>query len=228
MQPGFLRARRPDQKSQRRDSILAAARELAVQSGVSQVSLGSVATAVGLAKSNVLRYFATREEIYLQLTMVEGDRWMAALDERLQRASGMHEAVDALAETLAAEPLYCDLTTHMMTSLELNASVAALRTFKRWNLAMHGRVGAQLATAWPELDPREGSALVMAAAAYVARLYPLTRPTPALTELYAESPEIAAAFPPFLATLRHMLAATAAGLPLVRRPGAPTGDPPAR
>ncbi|MEV1248540.1 helix-turn-helix domain-containing protein, partial [Nonomuraea sp. NPDC049750] len=48
-------------------AILAAARELALRSGVRTVSLCAVAAAVGLAKSNVVRYFGTREEIYLEL-----------------------------------------------------------------------------------------------------------------------------------------------------------------
>ncbi|HEX2171460.1 MAG TPA: helix-turn-helix domain-containing protein, partial [Dehalococcoidia bacterium] len=64
---GFLRARRPEQKQQRREAILEVARQLAVESGVDNVSLGNVAAAVGLTKSNVVRYFGTREEIYLEL-----------------------------------------------------------------------------------------------------------------------------------------------------------------
>jgi AcrR family transcriptional regulator len=63
----FARARRPEQKQQRREAILEAARRLAVEHGVNHVSLGGVAAEVGLAKSNVVRYFGTREEIYLEL-----------------------------------------------------------------------------------------------------------------------------------------------------------------
>ena len=55
----FLRARRPEHKQQRRDAILVAARDLARTSGVRNVSLGAVAEAVGLAKSNISRYFGT-------------------------------------------------------------------------------------------------------------------------------------------------------------------------
>jgi AcrR family transcriptional regulator len=55
MKEAFVRARRPEQKRQRREAILAAARELAIEAGVRNVSLGGVAAAVGLAKSNIVR-----------------------------------------------------------------------------------------------------------------------------------------------------------------------------
>ncbi len=56
----------------------------------------------------------------------------------------------------------------------------------------------------------------MAASAFVAKLFPLTRPPEALRQLYDREPEIARVFPPFRPTLRRTIAATAAGLPTVR------------
>src|SRR5687767_6509519 len=115
----FLRARRPEHKQQRRDTILAAARQLAVDSGVGHVSLGNVATAVGLAKSNVVRYFGTREEIYLELA---AECWRDWRDEVLERLHAGDDVVDTLTETLDVRPLFCDLLSHSATSLEHNVS----------------------------------------------------------------------------------------------------------
>jgi AcrR family transcriptional regulator len=84
-------------------------RELALQSGVRNVSLGSVAAAVGLAKSNVARYFGTREEIYLELAAEEWKDWESAVIERLRDATGLDDVIAALAETIEARPLVCDL-----------------------------------------------------------------------------------------------------------------------
>ena len=67
----FQRARRPEQKAQRRAAILEAARALAAERGVAEVTLTEVASSVGLAKSNVLRYFETREDVYLHLLVAE-------------------------------------------------------------------------------------------------------------------------------------------------------------
>lgn len=213
MEASFQRARRPEQKSRRRETILATAAELARESGVARVSLGDIAVAVGLAKSNVLRYFGTREEIYLQLTLQEGTDWATAVVSALHGARGFSAMATALADAYADRPLYCDLTTHTETMLEHNVSVAALRVHKLWAIDTYFTVGRQITTACPELTGADGASVVMASSAFVAKLFPLTRPPPALRELYAREPEIARVFPPFRPTLQRMIAATAAGLP---------------
>jgi AcrR family transcriptional regulator len=216
MEASFQRARRPEQKDQRRETILATAGALARDAGVARVSLGDIAAAVGLAKSNILRYFGTREEIYLQLTMREGTDWATAANTALQQASGFSAAAAALADAYADRPLYCDLTTHAETMLEHNVSVAALRVYKLWAIDTYFTVGRRISTACPQLTEADGASLVMAAGAFVAKLFPLTRPPEALRQLYDREPDIARVFPPFRPTLHRMIAATAAGLPATR------------
>jgi AcrR family transcriptional regulator len=212
MQESFQRARRPDQKDQRREAILRAAGQLALRSGVAWVSLGDIAGEVGLAKSNVLRYFGTREEIYLRLTMQEGSDWAGAASTALESAAGAAGAASALANAYADRPLYCDLTTHAETMLEHNVTVAVLREYKLWAINTYLQVGGRIAAACPGISPTDGAALVMAASAFVAKLFPLTRPPQALRELYEREPDIARVFPPFRPTLTRMVAATAEGL----------------
>ena len=79
----FLRARRPEQKQQRREDILAAARELALIGGVRSVSLAGIAARAGIDKSALLRYFETREQIFLELTAREWAPWLRALHDGL-------------------------------------------------------------------------------------------------------------------------------------------------
>lgn len=212
----FQRARRPEQKDERRETILATAGGLARESGVARVSLGDIATAVGLAKSNVLRYFGTREEIYLHLTMREGADWAAAVGTALHGASGFSAVAGALADAYADRPLYCDLTTHAETMLEHNVSMEALKVYKLWAIDTYFTVGRQIVAACPQLTETDGASLVMAASAFVAKLFPVTRPPAALRQLYDREPEIARVFPPFRPTLQRMIAATAAGLPATR------------
>src|SRR6201996_2297075 len=73
----FQRARRPEQKEQRREEILAAAAALARRDGVRAVSLSDIARAVDIHKSALLRYFETREQIFLELTAREWRDWEA-------------------------------------------------------------------------------------------------------------------------------------------------------
>src|SRR3954464_12493192 len=98
MKQAFVRARRPEHKRQRREAILAAARDLAVESGMRNVSLGGVAAAVGLAKANVVRYFGTREEIYLELAAESWTEWSETVTGRLSDAAGPDDVISVLTE----------------------------------------------------------------------------------------------------------------------------------
>ncbi|WP_351236771.1 TetR/AcrR family transcriptional regulator [Streptomyces sp. NPDC002133] len=229
---GFVRARRPEQKQQRREAILDAARTLGMESGVRKVTLGGVADAVGLAKSNVVRYFGTREEIFLELTAEAWRDWEHALTRRLGETAGADGAggaegaggagaagdgvVAAVAETLADRPFLCDLLSQTALTLEHNVSLEAARAFKRDVIAVVGRLGARVADAHPQLNESEGAELISAAAALAGVLYPLSTPPAVMKELYAQEPDIAAACPQLLPTLGRSLAALAAGLPTLR------------
>jgi AcrR family transcriptional regulator len=215
-QPEFVRARRPEHKRQRREAILTAARELAAESGVRNVSLGSVAAAVGIAKSNVVRYFGTREEIYLELTTECWEEWADAVTERLRVAAGGDDVIAALTETLAARPLFCDLLSHVSTSLEHNVSVPAARAFKRVVLRVLASLAEQVSEAHPDLTGDEGFELVAAASGLAGMLYPVANPPPTLVELYAQDPDMAIACPPLVPTMTRTLTAIAAGLPTLR------------
>lgn len=216
MKQAFVRARRPEHKRQRREAILAAARDLAEESGMRNVSLGGVAAAVGLAKSNVVRYFGTREEIYLELAAESWTEWATEVAERLHHAAGPDETVTALTETLADRPLFCDLLSHTSTTLEHNVSVPAARAFKRVVLGVLADLGADVARAHGGLTDGEGFELAAAATALAGTFYPVSNPPPSLVALYAEDPDIAAACPPFLPTLTRVVSALAAGLPTLR------------
>ncbi|OXM73730.1 MULTISPECIES: TetR/AcrR family transcriptional regulator [Amycolatopsis] len=218
MSKEFLRARRPEHKQQRREAILAAARELALTSGVRNVSLGGVAAAVGLAKSNLARYFTTREEIYLELARQEFDAWETAVLARITEASSPDAVFDALVDTLEERPLFCDLLSHSSTTLEHNVTVEAARAFKLRTAEALAKVASAVARARPDLTEEEARELVAAAAGFAALLYPAANPPPVMAKLYAEDPVIAALCIKFAPTAKRMLRALAAGLPTLRQP----------
>ncbi len=178
-----------------------------------KVTLGSVAEVVGLAKSNVIRYFGTREEIFLVLTAEGWQEWREAVTVRLDAGE---DAVGALAGTLAGRPLFCDLLSLTATILEHNISLDAARAYKHTALASVAALGARVSRAHPELTEREAVDLVSTAGALAGTLYPMATPPPVLAELYALEPELAAARPSLLPTLTRMLSALAVGLPALR------------
>ena len=81
--PDFKRARSAAAKQLRESAILEAARELGAERGIRQITLTDIAEAVGMHKSALLRYFETREEIFLRLTAEGWREWSAALRAEL-------------------------------------------------------------------------------------------------------------------------------------------------
>src|SRR5260370_37744033 len=81
----FQRARSAGAKQQREEAILAAAARLGAERGSRQVTLADLAHAGGLHKSAILRYFATREQIFLRLPAGGRRGWSASLQQALSR-----------------------------------------------------------------------------------------------------------------------------------------------
>src|ERR1700759_4371102 len=110
----FQRARSEEAKRQREEAILAAARTLGARDGIRRVTLTDIAAAVGMHKSAMLRYFETREQIFLRLTALGWREWSAALRQRLGElppapAAAPSEVAAAFADSLVARPMFCDL-----------------------------------------------------------------------------------------------------------------------
>src|SRR3954468_8351820 len=84
MSTAFQRARRPEQIAARRAAILSAAADMLSERRVADISLRELAERVGLAKSNVLRYFDSREAIFLEVLDRTWNAWLdgLALDPR--------------------------------------------------------------------------------------------------------------------------------------------------
>jgi len=163
----YQRARSPEHKEERREAILAAARALAEERRVREVSLGDIGRAVSLAKSNLLRYFESREEIFLTLLLREWEAWADAVT-----------TADDLAPTLAARPFFCDLLGEQAAVLEHNVSADAVRVFRAATIALVEQVAARI-------DVPEAFEVVAAALLLAASLYPLANPAPSVREAYA-------------------------------------------
>src|SRR3954469_18119307 len=106
----FQRARSSDAKLQRETAILDAARTLGKERGIRRVTLTDIAEAVGMHKSALLRYFETREQIFLKLTAAGWRDWSAALRADLDRCTPDPAGVaQAFAGSLVDRPMFCDL-----------------------------------------------------------------------------------------------------------------------
>jgi AcrR family transcriptional regulator len=71
----WIRARKPEQVELRRQAILQAAGRLFADRGYDAVTLDGIARGAGTAKSNLYRYFASKEAIYTHIYLHEMRLW---------------------------------------------------------------------------------------------------------------------------------------------------------
>ena len=219
----FQRARRPEHKQQRRDAILGAARELALRDGVRAVSLGDIAAAVGIHKSALLRYFETREEIFLELAAAAWVDWESGIEAAFDAAGRSGATNDraaqvatTLADSFASRPLFCDLLVHTPLNLERHVSVDAVRRYKRQSLGSVEAVATQIHRFLPEITDTEARELVSALATITGSLWQIANPPAVLAELYRSDPDLAHACVEVRTRLERTAEVMLAGFPATR------------
>ena len=220
--PQFARARSAEAKQARESAILEAAARLADEHGIRTVTLTDIADAVGMHKSAMLRYFETREDIFLQLATTAWTEWSAAVRGRLGSITARpgagrpewehtaREAAVALASTLVARPLFCDLLAQTPLNLEHNVSVDRVRAFKILAIAEVAAISATLCTVTPlRLD--QATSVVTTATALAGALWQMAAPRTTLRAFYESDPELSHAVVDVEPRLTDVLSALIAG-----------------
>ena len=220
----FQRARSEEQREARRQAILGAAAAMLAEMPVAEVTLNELSRRAGLAKSNVLRYFESREAVLLELLDSAWQDWLGQLEEELAGAvdagalvaSRADQLAAAVAASLAARPMLCDLISAQAAVLERNVSPQVAAQYKRASIAGISALGALLLRSVPELGEPDAFRLAGAAVMTTAALWPHTQPSAAMLAAYTADPALAAMRLDFTGTLREVLEVLTAGL-LARR-----------
>ena len=208
----FQRARNEEQRAERRQAILTTAQAMLADMPVAELSLNELARRVGLAKSNVLRYFGSREAVLLELLGDACREWRAEL-ERLPAT----DDASAVASSVEARPVLCDLLAAQASVLERNVSAEVAARFKRAALADTIGLGRLVRGVIPELGEDAAARFAAATVLVAGSLWAYCQPSPAMLAAYAADPELAAMRMDFGAAVRDLLATLLAGL--LARPG---------
>src|ERR1700753_702169 len=139
----FQRARTEDQRATRRKEILDTVATMLGEMPVASISLNELSRRVGLAKSNVLRYFESREAILLELLVRAWSEWLSALPRLLAEgvaAGGTvrqrgDQIAHVIARSLSERQVFCDLFSSHASVLEHNVSGQVAASFKHAALA---------------------------------------------------------------------------------------------
>lgn len=184
---GWQRARQDDQIEQREAQILQAASDLFDHYRYDDITLAKIAKAAGFTRSNLYRYFPTREDVFLTLMSRDMDLWVNHVHEMMSQAdTHVDNFVDRWLPLVLSNP-------RMMRFLELLAGVFEQKASADRLLAFKQRLQAQMTAIIEQLlagklfaSAQGAHRFLVAHLAFVSGLYPKLNVPEHHRELLAE------------------------------------------
>ncbi|HEY4460005.1 MAG TPA: TetR family transcriptional regulator [Pseudonocardiaceae bacterium] len=216
----FKRARSEEQRAERRRAILDTAAAMLDEQSVAQISLNELSRRVCLAKSNVLRYFESREAVLLELLDLQSRSWLdqlaADLETGIDAATTARERTDRLAAliaaSLAARPVLCDLISNQAAVLERNVSASVAADYKRAAIANAGVLVRLVLSGVPEFGEHDAQRYAATVLLVAGAVWTHAQPSAAMRSAYEQDAELAALRIDFVDALRQFLEVAASGL----------------
>ena len=128
----YIRARSPEQKKERMDAIMEAADELFQEHPYHQITMGTIAEKLGWSRSNLYKYAATQEEIFLALHSAKNRAWLEDLANALEGAPlPAPEFARTWAEVTDRNAGFLRYQEIVISIIESNVTLERLTQFKR-------------------------------------------------------------------------------------------------
>ena len=216
----FQRARSDEQRAIRRQAILDTAAAMLAEMPTAEVSLNELSRRVGLAKSNVLRYFESREAVLLELLDDDWNGWLtelagdmaAAIDDTAVVTERVDQVAATLASSLGRHPVLCDLLSAQAAVLERNISAAVAARYKRAAVANVGALSLIVLRHLDELGEDSAGRFAAAAILVTGAVWTHSQPTAAMLAAYEAEPELAAMRLDPTVTMRQLFEVLISGL----------------
>jgi len=126
----WQRARTEEQVEQRVREIQEAAARLMQTLPYEKVTLLQIAKELDFTRSNVYRYFSTKEEIYLSIYVADMQRWSEDIEREFTEPLSIEEFAEKWTEILCRQEQLLELSSLLAVTLERNTSEAAFRKTK--------------------------------------------------------------------------------------------------
>lgn len=129
---GWQRARQDDQIEQREAQILQAASDLFDCYRYDDITLAKIAKVAGFTRSNLYRYFSTREDVFLTLMSRDMDSWVTHVTKLMERSDISPETfVDQWMPIVLGNPRMMRFYELLAGVFEQKASAERLLVFKQ-------------------------------------------------------------------------------------------------
>ena len=180
-----IRARREEDKQERRQAILDAGLELWNETSYGDFTMNAVAEKAGVVKGTLYLYFETKEQLFLALMSDMMVSYFDEVDGRLQEGGRWSKSrvVQILAGGLAGRDAFTRMLTVLGNICEHNVSYEQLVAFKHLTLDRFTRTAALLARRLPFLGFDGALRLIMHLSALAAGLAQVSYPSPLLDKV---------------------------------------------
>lgn len=150
----WQRARTDEKRHERKVAIYEAAYSLFKAHGYNDVSFNGIAAEAGFTKSNMYRYYSSKEDIFLNVFMELFEIWFSDCQARLQKLrknSRLDRFADLWVDVYLSHPEFLDLIPLLFTSLEQNSSFEQLIAFKRRSKELLYMITIEISRIYPDI-----------------------------------------------------------------------------
>ncbi|MCJ8272038.1 MAG: TetR family transcriptional regulator [Psychrosphaera sp.] len=183
----WQRATTDEKKHERKKAIYEAAFALFKENGYENVSFNGIAVKAGFTKSNMYRYFCSKEEIFLNVFADLFEHWLEDCCARLQKLE-QNVAAESYAKTyvqsLMAHPQFLDLTPLLLISLEKNSSFEQLLAFKRVAMNLLFQISLEIGRIYPDIQGEKAFKLLTLSHGATCNYWAANSQNDALKEIY--------------------------------------------
>jgi AcrR family transcriptional regulator len=193
--PMKQRARKDEDKKQRRQDLLDTAWQLFQAQDYAAINISDIAAAAGLAKGTVYLYFTTKEDLFLTVLEQQLGAWLDDVKAALLTLvdpDPIRAVAGLLSRTLEQQPALIRLLALTHIILEQNISMDRALQFKHFLLDRLWQTGTRLETCLPFLVQGAGIGVLLRAYALLLGVQQLAHPSPAAAQALAADPNLAA------------------------------------
>ena len=170
----WVRARSDEQIEQRINEIMDATARLYEEHRFEVITFAMIAKEADFTRSNLYRYFQTKEDIFLELMKHDIAVWRADILENFADQNiTLHEFAEISVDLILKHRRMVKLFTILFTLLEPNSSLEALTAFKRKINEEIGMVAHFLSTVLPFSSIEAAAEFISAQSSLAIGAYPM-------------------------------------------------------
>ena len=210
----WQRARTPEKIEERKGAILEAAKDLFSRERYEDISFNGIAAEAGFTKSNVYRYFSSREEIFLLIYSELAAEWSNSMIQyyrSLKPGLGVEHFAEGTVKVTAQHKQFLDLSPLLFISLEKNSSPEQLLAFKELTVNVVTEHTAELQRLFPKITSENVYFFLRIFQTVAASFWASAHPNKELKKIY-QKPEFESIAPDFERELKRAVLIVMSGI----------------